>query len=255
MKPSTPHYIGALLLSAGLSSLSAATGIISGDLGNNTFLSSGQTAGVVAAANWNNPAGTPAFTNVALNFSDATASGVTITAAGLSANVDSRVAVASGDANTTMFTRGVGIQSGGGSTFTFSNIPTTGDWADGYALYVYFAPSGSDSNADRTIRATVGATTYYGKLNTAVSNYSGAFAPVTSVTSGLGTVGANYFVFTGLSGDSISLTMMGNQGGAILATGFQLVANPIPEPGSAALLAGLAIVPAALLRRRRRAAV
>jgi hypothetical protein len=226
--------IAGLLAAVLVGPVSAA--VISVELGNNEALEPADAAGVVSAANWKQASGSPDFSGVALNFSDGTASGATI-AGDFSSNLTTRVAV-TGDTNTEMFNRGGGINSAAGSDITVSDLPTTGDWAQGYDVYIYFAPSSAD-NSTRTLNLAIGGTTYYAEIDTGSSNYSGSFEQVDS-TSIIARESGNYAVFSGLSGNSFTLNLTSNVQNVIGATGLQIVA--VPEPASMMLVAAGAVL-------------
>jgi hypothetical protein len=131
-----------------------------------------------------------------------------------------------------------GYNNNGADNLTLSDIP----YAQ-YDLYVYF----NSDTAGRAGTVTVGSTTYdYSTLGSAAN--SGANAVFTQTTStGGANPGADYAVFSGLTGSSQTInTVVPSWGGVC---GFQIVA--VPEPGVTALfgLAGLAMM--AWMKRRQ----
>lgn len=190
--------------------------VISIDLGSNEALETGDSAGIVPAASWNHVFGYPDFSNAALNFSDGTAS----ISADFSGNFTTRIGITS-DENTEMFNRGGGVNSGDGSDITVSGLPTSNDWADGYDVYVYFAPGSADNNT-RTLDLTIGATIYYAELATGSSNYSGSFDLVGS-TLNYARESGNIVKFSGLTGSAFTLTATANVQNTIAVTGLQIV--------------------------------
>lgn len=138
---------------------------------------------------------------------------------------------------------------GAGNTgFTLSQIPYST-----YDIYVYFM----SDDGTRVGTVTDGASTYYFGADPG-SVVSGGNAVLTQATatdnSGFNTQ-ANYAVFSGLTGASQTISteffsadgVTANYGGI---TGWQVVAAPVPEPGSFALagFGGLAML--VLLRRK-----
>ena len=197
------------------------------------------TAGVAAAPGWNNAPTAGDNTN-AFSLSNVFNSlGATTTADfafAPSGATNAATFADPSDPNRRMMNGNVALNS-----FTVTQIPTdlTGS---GYLAYVYF-----DDNNDslgQGVSATVGSTTYFGDNS---GNYATATTPsfvrATGTTSGNAN-NSNYFLFEGLSSDSLTVTFGGSTRQAI--TGIQLVAVPEPSTALLCILGSLA-----LLRRRR----
>ncbi len=92
---------------------------------------------------------------------------------------------------------------------------------------------------------TIGSTTYYISDTT---TFNGTFVQGTGTTAGTRTAGANYVLFSGLTGDSFTLTADSENFRAEIS-GVQVVG--VPEPASSLFI--LAGVTALVARRRKRA--
>ena len=223
------------------------------DFGRSELLETDDLAGVVPQTNWNIANGFPGFTGVALVLQNGSASGATITFSDVvgSKNATSDVGVTA-DPNTEMFNRGVGIiadQFGGVAVMdmTLNNLPTTGDWASGFDLYLYFAPeTGKDPGV---VTLSAGGVDKFVDL-AAGSNYSGSFIEVTSTNLASPSTSGNYAMFSGLSGSSLTFSV-GGTGTAVdsVLTGIQLVAVPEPSAFGIIVASGIGII---VLRRRLR---
>jgi hypothetical protein len=126
---------------------------------------------------------------------------------------------------------------GGGANLSLASIPFAQ-----YDLYVYF----SSDAAGRAGTVNVGSTTYdFSTLGSA--SIGGANAVYTQTTDTLGNnPGANYAVFSGLTGSSQTINVnIANWGGL---AGFQIVAVPEPSTMALSLVGATGML---LLRRRR----
>lgn len=112
-----------------------------------------------------------------------------------------------------------------------------------YDVYVYF--DAETANGSVLSNYTIGSTTYYIQDTT---TFNGTFVQGTGTTAGTRTAGANYVLFSGLTGDSFTLTADSESFRAEIS-GVQVVG--VPEPGSSLfILAGFTALAA---RRRKRA--
>jgi hypothetical protein len=211
--------------------------VISWNLDNNsTVTGAGSYAGVYLANNWNNSWPSNPTTDLIDNSGAATTLDLSYTSANSWSMTGSHPGTdLDGSYNKEMLNgymnSGVaGWTSINTSSFSLSQIPYTV-----YDLYVYF----SSDAAGRTGTVTDGTTTFdFATLGSA--SVSGANATFTQTTDTVGAnPGANYAVFSGLSGGSQTITVNIPDWGGI--AGFQVVAAP--EPSSMALgaltLAGL----------------
>jgi hypothetical protein len=125
-----------------------------------------------------------------------------------------------------------------------------------YSIYVYDLAQNSwnDANSAQVfVNGTTAGTTYFMKDSAAwnpAQNLPTAYAQATGTTLASATAGANYFLFSGLSGSSQTIDIcagLGTQNDYGTLSGIQIVAAT-PEPASFALLTFGGLV--ALARRR-----
>jgi hypothetical protein len=179
--------------------------------------------GIVSAINWNNIAGTSG-TNITLNDDTATATTAQLTFTAPEV-YNSFTAINTPNAATNTLYRS-GLILNNGVAISLSGIPYSS-----YDLYVF---ASADTSATNQLSISNGTTTFY--YASAGQHNSGATAllKTTSTTSGSPTTGpAQYQLFSGLTGSSVTLTA----GGAITHVisnnlfGFQIVntAQSVPE--------------------------
>ena len=234
-----PKTIKPLIVLSLASAASASAAVVSWNLDNNGTLATTNVAGVVAVANWNN-----SFpSNPVTNLKDDTGVATTVDISYASFNTFRIQGSHPGvDGNGTYNKELLNGYLNSGSTQTPASSSVTISQI-GYAQYniiVYF----SSDVAGRTGTVTDGTTVYdFATLGSA--SISGSNAVLTQTTSmGGSNPGANYAIFSGLTGATKTVSVNIPSFGGI--AGFQVVA--VPEP-SAALLGGLGLF--GLLRRRR----
>jgi len=204
------------------------------------------TAGVVPAINWNdvwNENGTqwpnPAVTVNNLWDNAGNNSGASLTYHGndiWQINTFHTGQDADGTYNRELLNGYVDSGSPNSSTIAISSIPYSI-----YDLIVYF----SSDTAGRAGTVNVGSTTYDFSTEgpAATSGANALFAQTTSTTGANPT--ADYAIFTGLSGNSQTITSLVNGGGGI--AGFQIVAVPEPSSMALAVMGGFGVL---LMKRR-----
>ncbi|MHB1157415.1 MAG: PEP-CTERM sorting domain-containing protein [Phycisphaerales bacterium] len=214
--------------------------IISMDLGNSTALpSNGSTfAGVESAAWWNNPNGTPNFTNVTLKDNTGTDTTAKASSIILYGNATTSPAPGGSDNNTIMYTRLVYMRAPtlpSPSYLKVDNLPTNLT-TSGYDVIVYVGTVGNTSDGYR-LEITDGTTTLDEWVWVSGSNYTGTFVQATGGTQASPAVG-NYVRFTGLTGSSFTFGLAQTQSGLVTflgVTGMQIV--EVPEPATLGLMA------------------
>ncbi len=222
---------------AGASVTSNAQNIISWAYANGNAIPATGTAGVLAATNWNltGDAG-----SLSLSYNNGTASGTTLSLAGgfgawgiggvSSPDLD-------GTYNKAIFD---GYYNSIGSTLTLGNIPFAT-----YDVYVYFS---SDVDG-RTGTVSDGTTTFsFSTMGVAATSGGNALFSLTSDT-GTGHPGADYAIFSGLTGSSQIFTIANASDGMGFA-GFQIQAVPEPTVMALTALGGLGLL---IASRRRKA--
>jgi hypothetical protein len=205
-------------------SLAASIGVnFSG--GVNTIPASGS-PGIVPAINWNNIAGRSG-TNITLNDDTATATTAKLTFNSTTDDNSFAVINTPNAATNTLYRSGIF----GDNTTREVSISLSGIPYSSYDLYVFASP---DTTATNQLSISNGTTTFY--YASAGQRNSGATAllKTTSTTSGSPTTGrAQYQLFSGLTGSSVTLTTGGSINNVIANNvfGFQIVntAQPVPE--------------------------
>ncbi len=240
------------LLGVLLSAAIAQGQLINIDLGNSTTVGSDQSAGVVASTGWQQKSGYPNFSNQSLLFSDGSPSNGLITAVNGTGNYSS-IGASTTDPNYTMFNRDIGISGNTGlTTITVTSLTNT-EFSGGYDVYVYIAANAnSSSHEEATISLSDGTSTYYVLVNETIASYQGSFIQSTATSSGTAPI-ANYVKFSGLTGDSFTISSQNvdDLTGAVAGlAGMQIVA--VPEPSTMAYLGMLTVLSFLYLVKRRR---
>lgn len=239
-----------LALSTALCSFASAAAV-SWNLDSNGTLAPTNVAGVVPVANWNNSWPTNPTTNLVDDTGAATTLDLAYGSFGQWSVISSHPGMdANGTYNRELLNGYLNAgPAGWGPPVTSSYVALTEIPFANYSVIVYF----SSDAAGREGQVTDGATTYF--FNTVgAPSVSGANALLaqTMDTGGTYSTAANFAIFSGLSGSAQTFTvqMRDNDEWAGIA-GFQVVASSIPEPSSAAALAGAAGLALVGWRRRR----
>lgn len=225
--------------------------------GDPSFLSFGQMAGVVPAANFNNADG---FTNgqiTAGNVVDNTGNSVSGLSLSYNAATEGTNSASTSSANQALLNGFIGSSAGTAATATVSGLtPSFGT----YNLYVYLAnmmPSTAATYAYAGGTMLGGqfvatGTTPNAQTTTAANSDSGPFTQATATSAG------NYLLFSNLTASTFQISANSATGNAPI-NGFQIVSNTptsaAPEPSQVATLGIVALGLAGLgLRARKRKA-
>lgn len=239
-----------LALSSALCSVASAA-TVSWNLDRFGTLAPSNVAGVEAVANWNNSWPSDPRVNLVDDSGAATTLDLAYDSFGQWSIIGGGPGVdANGTYNRNLLNGYLNAgPAGWGPSITASNVALTEIPFANYSVIVYF----SSDAAGREGQVSDGATTYF--FNTVGSaSVTGFDAVLGQTTDTAGTYGtaANYAIFSGLSGSAKTFTVQmrdNDEWGGI--AGFQVVASSIPEPSSAAALAGVMGLALAGSRRRR----
>lgn len=243
--------------------------------GTTNFLDSSESAGVVAAQNWNNlshsqgtldysnsgtsngsPSPNSEFYSNTNTLVDSTGANTSVGFEMVGGNISNGHfddSTGNGtdltDPNDDMFAQGFRFDSD--TTLQLTGLTST--YAGAYDVYLYF---GDRTTQDGTIGVSNGSTTYHFQLEASgggtldVYQSAGDFDQITSTDSLNPTLNGDYLVFEDQTGSIFSATVTGG-GNQSTLSGIQIVGTPIPEPSSALILSLLGIACLTLRRRRR----
>lgn len=243
-------------LAASMVTASAASISVNFSYNGSYNLAPGDTAGVEAVANWNNVASasqTGTTTTNDLIDSDGNTTSTSLT----NFNAFWRDGTDTSTPDSTLnssYTNGIAQ---GTSTISVSGL--SGDFlSNGYTVILYLSGTdgmGVDTAAEFGADVNGGTEQWIRAIRRTPVN--GTFSSTTFATEDeaqSSSSESNYIMFTGITGSSFDLNIHGDpdttaQWGRPAIKGIQIVANPIPEPSSSALigLAGLAFI----MRRRK----
>lgn len=170
----------------------------SGNNGTASPMATNEVAGVLQAANWNNSTNqsSGALDNLVDSSGVATPASITWSGTGIGTTAEGNNA---GDDR--MMKGYVDVTNGATGTITVTNIP--GSISGGsYDVLVYF--DGANGSADRNAEFMLGSAFFYGKDYT---SYSGTYIQATTTNNNtISTPGANFVLFTNVSGNSFTVT-------------------------------------------------
>ncbi|MBS1725965.1 MAG: PEP-CTERM sorting domain-containing protein [Armatimonadetes bacterium] len=211
--------------------------------GGGLSMGSGDEPGVVSGANWNNLT-TGSGSGVALMDSSGAMTSALLSFSAAGTYDEFNKPSTANSATNRLY--GGGLY--GDPTQAEIRVSVSGITYADYDVYVY---ASADTSHTNTLSISDGSTTFYyaspGSVNSGASN----LLLTTSTSSASPTVGkAQYQVFHE-HGSSFTLNTFGSAAGVLSNNvfGLQIVATPVPEPASFAVL-GLGILP--LVRRRKR---
>ena len=273
--------LGASMLSASASTISVNFHVNGdADAPADHELAAGELAGLAPVGNWNNinigtggahNTSAAIFSSTMLNDSTGASTGAT-----LAPNVISSwfVGYAASNAATAaelglagnqddLFNSYLALNGPGGdgnpedeAVLTIANLPAAFT-TNGYQLIIYSdtdrgPANGGDRTSVFTVTPTGGSaisvlTEDDGSVGAAAATFSGAF--VLSDNSDTTDDYSNYTVINGLTADGFTIDVTSPNGGRGGISGFQLIANPVPEPSTSLLLGLMGVV--TLIRRKR----
>jgi hypothetical protein len=217
-------------------------------------ISTAGAAGVLNTVRWNNLTGADGTTPITLN-ADVAGTLTPTAATVIWSSPNTWASTGRGEENNTapagnnrslmtgyIDTLGVGQE---GASVTIANLPPV----QGFPFFdVYVYTQGGANNRGGTY--TIGSTT---KEHLVQGAFTGTFVEDT-IDPGT-TANSNYIVFRGLSGTGFTLTATPTLGSPARApiNAIEIVASPVPEPGTIALLGTGAVLAVGMYLRRRRA--
>jgi hypothetical protein len=203
-----------------------------------TTLAATDIAGVARAANWNNLAGSSGSASSLLN-ATGTASSLSTT---WSSNGTWSTGTAQPNADYKMMYSGFDERGTNTATVTVSGL---GQFPS-YSVYAYFAADATNPNVVEGY--SIGSQTYWGSFfHQTDAKFAGTYIKATGTTQATATEGANYALFTGLTGPTFTLTATPGNGWRAELMGIQIVG--VPEPSSWVLMLGAVVGLGAIIRR------
>ncbi len=208
-----------------------------------TPLSSSAQPGVIAGANWNNVNGSSG-SNISLVDGSGGATSIQLTFNSQGSYGSFGVPQTSNSATNQMYTGAIFTSGGTVVTITLSGIP--------YGIYDIYTYASADSSNNSTLSIGTGSTRYYYSSGGTSNSSATDLLLTTSTNSGSPTMGpAQYQLFSGLTGSSVTFTTTGGAGGVLSNNVFGLELVAVPEPSTVALGLGLSALGLVWAKRRR----